>query len=221
MNIRILALACACAAGAAQAQPAGSWLIQGGMTRIAPSVSSGNLSAPSPTGTQVDVGADSQVTAQIGYVYNEHWAVAVPLGTGFKHKLYGAGAISNTGQIGTVTALPISVFGQYRFGASNDKVRPYAMLGLNYVRFDDAQGSAALNGLNPANPVGGRTGLSVESRWAMSPGLGVSVQLDDKWFVDLSWAKTLLKTTTTLSTGQTINTTLNPSVTTLSIGTRF
>jgi len=221
MKIRFLALLCACAAAAAQAQPAGSWLIQGGMTRIAPSVSSGNLSAPSPTGTQVDVGADAQVTAQIGYVYNQHWAVAVPLGTGFKHKLYGAGAISNTGQIGTVSALPISVFGQYRLGASNDKVRPYAMLGLSYVRFDDAQGSAALNGLNPANPVGGRTGLSVDSRWAMSPGLGVSVQLDDKWFVDLSWAKTLLKTTTTLSTGQTIDTTLNPSVTTLSIGTRF
>ena len=222
MKKTILALSCLAAMGSAvHAQPAGSWLIQGGFTRIAPDVSSGNLSAPSPSGTQVDVGADTRLTAQLTYVYNQNWAVAVPLGTGFKHKLYGAGAISGTGQIGTVSALPISVFGQYRFGESNAKVRPYAMLGLSYVRFHDAAGSAALNGLNPANPVGGSTGLSVDSRWALSPGLGLSVQLDDKWFVDVSWAKTYLKTTTTLSTGQTIGTTLNPGITTLGVGMRF
>jgi len=222
MKKTILALSCLAALGStAHAQPAGSWLIQGGLTRIAPDVSSGNLSAPSPAGTQVDVGSDTRLTAQLTYVYNPNWAVAVPLGTGFKHKLYGAGAISGTGQIGTVSALPISVFGQYRFGESNDKVRPYAMLGLSYVRFHDAAGSAALNGLNPANPVGGSTGLSVDSRWALSTGLGLSVQLDDKWFVDVSWAKTYLKTTTTLSTGQTIGTTLNPGITTLGVGMRF
>lgn len=221
MKQTILALSCLAAMSAAHAQPAGSWLIQGGVTRIAPDVSSGNLSAPSPSGTQVDVGSDTRATAQLIYVYNQNLAVAVPLGTGFKHKLYGDGAISSTGQIGTVSALPISVFGQYRFGESTAKVRPYAMLGLSYVRFHDAQGSATLNGLNPANPPGGSTGLKVDSRWALSPGLGVSVQLDDKWFVDLSWAKTFLKTRTTLSTGQTIQTTLDPVITTVGVGMRF
>ena len=221
MKKTFLALACLCTIGAAHAQAAGSWLIQGGLTRISPDVSSGNLSAPSPAGTQVDVGADTRATAQLTYVYDRNWAVALPLGTGFKHKLYGAGAISNTGQIGTVSVLPISVFGQYRFGEPNAKVRPYAMLGFSYAHFHDAQGSAALNGLNPANPVGSSTGLKVDSRWALSPGMGVSVQLDDKWFVDLSWSKTFLKTTTTLSTGQTIDTTLNPGITTLGVGMRF
>ncbi len=221
MKKTFLALSVLCAGSAAMAQPAGSWLIQGGITRIAPDVSSGILSAPSPSGTQVDVGADTRATAQLTYVYNQNLAVAVPLGTGFKHKIYGAGAIAGTGQIGTVSALPISVFGQYRFGQSDAKVRPYAMLGLSYARFHDAQGSAALNALNPANPVGGSTGLKIDSRWAMSPGLGLSIQLDEKWFVDLSWAKTYLKTTTTLSTGQSINTTLNPSITTLGLGMRF
>ena len=221
MKKTFLALACLCSMGMAHAQAACSWLIQGGLTRIAPDVSSGNLSAPSPSGTQVDVGADTRATAQLTYVYNKNWAVAVPLGAGFKHKLYGAGAISNTGQIGTVSVLPISVFGQYRFGEPDAKVRPYAMLGLGYAYFHDAKGSATLNGLNPANPVGGSTGLKVDSRWALSPGLGVSVKLDDKWFVDLSWSKTYLKTGTTLSTGQTIDTTLNPGVTTLGVGMRF
>mgnify|MGYP000497012333 FL=1 len=221
MKRTLLALSCLGALSAAQAQPAGAWLIQGGLTRIAPQVGSGNLSAPSPVGTRVDVGADTRVTGQLTYIYDGNWAVAVPLGTGFKHKLYGAGAIAGTGQIGTVSVLPISVVGQYRFGESSAPVRPYAMLGLTYARFHDAKGSATLNGLNPANPVGGSTGLSVDSRWGLTPGLGVSVQLNDRWFMDLAWSKTLLKTTTTLSTGQTIDTTLNPGTTMLGLGMRF
>jgi len=184
-------------------------------------VSSGNLSAPSPAGTQVDVGADTRATAQLTYMVDNHWAVALPLGTGFKHKIYGAGNISNTGQIGTVSALPISLFGQYRFGQADASWRPYLKLGLSYVQFSDAQGSAALNGINPANPVGGSTGLKVDSRWALSPGLGMVVQLDQGWFLDLSWSRTYLKTTTTLSTGQTIDTTLNPGTTTVGVGLRF
>ena len=47
------------------------------------------------------------------------------------------------------------------------------------------------------------------------------LQLDDRWFLDLSWSRTYLKTTTTLSTGQTIDTTLNPGTTTLGVGLRF
>jgi outer membrane protein len=169
----------------------------------------------------VGVSSDTQATAQLTYVYNDHWSVAVPLGLGFKHKLSGTGAISNTGQIGTVTALPITVFGQYRLGEANAQFRPYGMLGLSYAYFHDAQGSAALNGLNPINPVGGSTGLKVDSKFAPSVGLGLYIRLDDRWFVDLSYAKTFLKTTTTLSTGQSIQTTLNPAITSLGVGMRF
>jgi outer membrane protein len=220
MKTNLLALALLCAFSGAWAQSPG-WLIQGGATQIAPSVSSGALSAPSPSGTTVGVSNDTRPTAQLTYVYNDHWSVAVPLGLGFKHKLYGTGAISNTGQIGTVTALPITVFGQYRFGAANDKFRPYGMLGLSYAYFHDAQGSAALNGLNPINPSGGSTGLKVDSKFALSPGLGMFIRIDERWFVDMSYAKTFLKTTTTLSTGQSIQTTLNPGITSLGIGMRF
>lgn len=220
MKKHLLALALMGALSGAWAQSPG-WLIQGGITQISPSVSSGTLSAPSPSGTSVGVGSDTQATAQLTYVYNDHWSMAVPLGLGFKHKLYGTGAISNTGQIGTVTALPVTVFGQYRLGEANAKFRPYGMLGLSYVYFHDAQGSAALNGLNPINPAGGSTGLKVDSKFAPGVGLGMFIRIDDRWFVDLSYAKTFLKTTTTLSTGQSIHTTLNPGITSLGVGMRF
>lgn len=221
MKHTIMVLASFLCLGAAQAQPAGSWLIQGGLTRIAPDVSSGTLSAPSPSNAQVDVGADARPTARLTYVYNDHLAVALPLGLGFKHKIFGAGSISGTGQIGSVSVTPLSVFAEYRFGEPTAKLRPYAMLGLSYAYFHDAQGSALLNGLNPRNPVGGSTGLKVDSRWSLAPGLGMSLQLDERWFVDLSWSKSFLKTTATLSTGQTINTTLNPGITTVGLGWRF
>lgn len=221
MKKTILILALTSATAGAWAQTAGSWLIQGGITRISPNVSSGTLSAPSPSGTTVNVGGDTQPTLQLTYVYNDHWSVAVPVGTGFKHTLYGSGAIAGVGAIGTVSALPMTVFGQYRFGAVNAKFRPYAMMGLSYVYFHDAQGSAVLNAINPLNPSGGSTGLKVDSKLAWSPGLGLSIQLDDRWFVDLSYAKTYLKTTSTLSTGQKINTTLNPDTVTFGLGMKF
>lgn len=221
MKKNLLALALMGVLTHASAQTAGSWLIQGGATQVAPSVRSGFLSAPSPSGTTVGVGSDTQPTLQLTYVYNDHISVAVPLGLGFKHKLYGTGAISNTGQIGTVSALPMTVFGQYRLADANSPIRPYGMLGLSYVHFSDARGSATLNALNPINPVGGSTGLKIDSKFAASAGLGVYVKIDDRWFVDLSYAKTFLKTTTTLSTGQSIQTTLNPAITTLGLGMKF
>lgn len=221
MKKNILALALLGAFTGAWAQSTGTWLIHGGLTHIAPSVRSGNLSAPSPSGTTVDVSTDSKPTLQLSYMVNDHVAIAVPLGLGFKHKLQGTGAIAGTGQIGTVTALPMTVFGQYRLGEANAKFRPYGMLGLSYAYFHDAQGSATLNGLNPINPVGGSTGLKVDSKFAPSAGLGMFIRIDDRWFIDLSYAKTFLKTTTTLSTGQTIQTTLDPGITSLGVGMRF
>ena len=102
-----LAHSMALALCAAQAQTAGSWLVQGGFGRVSPNVSGGNLSAPSAPGSQIELGSDLKPTAQVGYMLTDHWALAVPLGTGFKHKIYGAGAIAGTGTLGSVTSMQI------------------------------------------------------------------------------------------------------------------
>jgi outer membrane protein len=72
MNKHLMAIALLGAATGAWAQTAGSWLIQGGVTQISPSVTSGTLSAPSPSGTTVGVGSDTQAMVQLTYVYNDH-----------------------------------------------------------------------------------------------------------------------------------------------------
>jgi outer membrane protein len=208
------------AAGSAHAQPANTWMIGIGATQISPNVSSGNLTAPSSPGTQIDVDSDTEPTLWVTRMITDHWSVEVPIAFGFKHKITGAGAVAGVGQIGTVRALPVTVFGQYRFLEANSRIRPYVMLGVTYAHFYGARGSAALNALNPINPPGGTT-LSVDSKWALTPGLGVTFAINGKWFADVQYARAFLKTTTTLSTGQTIRTKLDPDSVRVGVGMRF
>lgn len=208
------------AAGLAQAQSAGSWMVRAGATQISPQVSSGDLTAPSFAGTKVDVLSDNQLSGGITYMVTNHWAVDVPLALPFKHDIVGAGAIAGVGKIGEVKALPITVFAQYRFMEADAKVRPYVGLGLTYAKFFKARGTAALTGLTggtPANP----TLLSAESKFGLTPQIGVNIALNDRWFVDLAYYKTFVKTRNTLSTGQHIDVKLNPNTFTLGVGYRF
>jgi outer membrane protein len=210
----------AAGAFAAQAQTAGSWWASLGATRISPDVSSGTLSPPSSPGTMINVGPDTEATLAVGRMITDHWGVEVPIGLGFKHEVTGSGSIAGVGHIAEIHALPISIFGQYRFREPTARWRPYAMLGLTYAYFYGEQGSATLNAINPINPPGG-TQLDVKSRFGLTPGLGVVFFINDRWFVDGSYAKSFLKTTTTLSSGQKIDVTLNPDVWTLSVGMKF
>lgn len=220
-NKKILAFAVlAASALGAQAQSAGTWFGTIGATRIAPNVSSGTLSPPAPPGTTVDIGADTQPVLSVGRMLTDHWSVEVPIGFGFKHEITGNGGIAGVGRIGTVKVLPISVFAQYRFLEPTARFRPYVMLGVTYAHFYDEHGSATLNALNPINPPGG-TGLSVASRFGLTPGLGVTVNVNPRWFVDLQYARSFLKTTTTLSSGQQIDTKLDPDVYRIAVGYRF
>ena len=222
MNKKLLtAGALALAAFGAQAQTAGTWFGGIGITRISPHTESGALSPPSAPNTTVEVGGDTKPTIFIGRMITDHWSWEVPIGLGFKSDIKGTGGIAGVGTIGTVRSLPITVFGQYRFLEPSSRWRPYAMLGLTYAHFYDAHGSATLNGINPANPPGGNTGLKVDSRFGITPGVGVSFNVTDRFFVDLQYAHSFLRTTTTLSTGQKIDTKLDPDVFRIAVGTRF
>jgi len=204
----------------AHAQAKGTWFGGIGATNIEPHTSSGSLSPPAPPNTRVDIGGDTQPTLFLGYMVTDNWSVEVPIGFGFEHDINGSGAIGGVGRIGTVKALPISAFVQYRFLEPQARFRPYLLGGLTYAYFYGERGSATLNALNPANPPGGTT-LDVESKLGWSLGLGMTATITERWFLDLHYAKTWLKTTTTLNSGQKIDTKLDPDVWTMSVGYRF
>lgn len=203
------------------AQTADSWLIQGGASHFHPNATSHSFPTPFIPGSTFSIADDAKVAIQVTYVYSEKLSFAVPVELGFQNKIYASGAINGAGEIGAVTTLPVSVFAQYRFGESHSKIRPYAMLGLSYLKFSDGQGSVTLDSLKLTNTMGSKTGLKMDSKFALSPGIGIYFQIVNDWFFDVSYAQIPLSTITSLSTGQRINTTFNSSMTSIGVGTRF
>lgn len=214
------ALAVLAACGAAQAQSAGSWSVRVGATHIAPQTRSDDLTAPSFPGTKVDVGSASALTGGITYMLTDNWALDLPVGLPFKHTFYGDGAIAGVGKLGETKVVPATLFAQYRFGEANAAFRPYVGLGVTYSKFFKNRSTAALTavtGGTPANP----TTANIDNKFGLTPQVGFVWNFNDRMFLDVAYYKSLLKTTSHLSSGQSIGMRLNPDVVAVGIGWRF
>jgi outer membrane protein len=221
MKTKLLtAVALLALAASAQAQSAGSIVVYGGAAQIKPEVQSGDLSAPSLVGTKIDVKKASQFVGGVTYYWTDSISIDVPIGPGFKHDVVGAGAIDGVGKIGDVHALPVTLLGQYRFGEAKSMVRPFVGAGLTYARFYKPKSTAVLSGITggtPSNP----TLLSMKSTAGPTLQLGVAVNLTPQISADLAFTKTFIKTTGHLSTGQSIDATLDPTAIRFGIGYAF
>ena len=216
LSLAALVLAC----GSAQAQSAGQFVVRLGATQITPKVDSGDLSAPSLAGTKIDVHKDTQVTGGLTYMWTDNIAIDLPIGLPFKHDIVGAGAIDGVGKLGTVKSLPVTLLAQYRFFDAKATVRPYLGAGVTYARFYDTHATAALSGLTggtPSNP----TTLSMKNAGGGTIQAGVAMNLGGGWTVDMSVQKVFIKTTGKLSTGQTIDATLDPIAVQIGVGYAF
>jgi len=214
-----LAAALVAAGGAATAQSAGSWLVKGGINNIAPNVSSGDLSPPSLPNTKVDVKSATSGILTATYMVSDNLSAEFYLGLPYEHDVVGDGAIAGVGKLGSVKQVSPTVFAQYRFLDAKAALRPYVGIGLTYAHFYGEEGSGVLTALT--NPGGPPTRMSASSAWGLSPQIGVAFKLNERWFLDASVIKTFIKNTTTLSTGQTIDTRLDPLSTNVSVGYRF
>ncbi|WP_028602375.1 OmpW/AlkL family protein [Ottowia thiooxydans] len=216
----LMAVVAVTAAGGAFAQSAGTFQVRLGAIHIAPSVSSGDLTAPSLPGSKIDVESATQLGGGITYMVTDNIAVDVPLALPFKHKIVGAGAVGGAGELGHTKSLPISVFGQYRFGAANAKFRPYIGGGLTYAKFFKETASNTLSSITGGSP-SVPTSISIQSKLAPTVIIGMVYSINERWFIEAMIGKTFIKTTTTLSSGQTIDARLNPTTAALSVGYRF
>jgi outer membrane protein len=215
----LLAMPVLCAVSGVQAQSAGTWQIKAGANTITPKVTSGNLSAPSLPGTTIDVEAASSLIVTASYMYTDNFSVEGFGGLPYKHDIKGAGAIAGAGTLGRVSQVSPTVLGQYRFGTPSSSFRPYMGLGLTYAYFYDDEGSGTLTALT--NPGGPPTTTTTDAAFGLSGQIGTTFELSGKWFLDASLIKTYLKTTTNLSTGQSIDVKLDPVSFNFSIGQRF
>jgi len=207
-------------AGSASAQSAGSFVVYAGAAQISPQVESGDLTAPSLAGTKVDVKKASSFVGGITYYWTDNISIDLPIALPFKHDVVGAGAIEGTGKLGNVKSLPITLLAQYRFGAANSAFRPFVGAGPTYGYFFKPKATAVLSGITggvPAVP----TTLSMKSRLGATLELGAAYNVTKDWSASLSVTKTFIKTTGSLSTGQTIETTLDPVSIKFGVGYRF
>jgi outer membrane protein len=212
------ALALSVSAGA-MAQEAGSIMAKVGYAYFDPIVGSGDLSAPSLPDTKVNVGTAHTFIFTGTYMFTDNISAELYGGVPLKHDMYAAGSIQGAGKIGTVKQLPPTLFGQYRFLDAGSTFRPYLGLGITYVHFEDEQGTAVLTALT--NPGGTPTTFTVKNAWGITPQMGFTATINKNWYVDVSINKSIVKTSTSLSTGQSVDTTLNPVVSQVSIGYRF
>ena len=219
-TVKLLALAAAMTvASAASAQTAGSWIGTLGINKITPKVDSGDISAPALPHTKADVESDTKPRFTIGYMYTDNISAELDLGLPYKHDLIGAGAIQGTGKVGDSEVLPPTAFVQYRFLPANSMFRPYVGLGITYAYFQKERGSGQLTAL--LNTGGPASTFKIDNKWAASYQIGGTVKINEKWFVDATVIKTLLKTDVHFSTGQNQSVKLDPLAVSVSIGYKF
>lgn len=207
------------ASALASAQTAGSWLVKVGYNQITPKVTSGDLSAPALPGSKIDIGSNSQPIFTFAYMFTDNISAELGLGVPYTHEITGAGSIQGVGKLGTIQQLPPTLFAQYRFLDAKSTFRPYVGVGLTYGYFRKPTGSAALTALT--NPGGTPTTFNVDNAWGVTPQVGVTFNFNDRWFADAVVSKSYISTTSHMSTGQHVDTKLDPVATAFSIGYRF
>jgi len=207
------------AAGSAQAQVAGQAMVKVGWNWIMPKVESGDLSAPAPANTQIDIKSASALFLTAAYMFTDNWSMEFLAGLPYKHDIEGAGSIQGVGKIGSVHQISPTLMGQYRFLEPNAMFRPYVGLGVTYAVFYDTEGSNTLTALT--NPGGPPTTIGSDRSWGGTGELGLTYRINDQWFIDAAVLKTYISTSTSLSTGQSLSAKLNPVSANISVGYRF
>jgi outer membrane protein len=215
----LAALLAASLAAPALAQSAGQIIVKVGINTIDPQVKSGDLGAPALPGTKIDVRPATSIILTGTYMVTDQVSVEAFAGLPYEHDIVGDGAIAGVGKIGSTKQVSPTVFAQYRFGAPADPWRPYLGLGPTYAKFYGSQGSGRLTALT--SPGGPATRISTDAAWGASAQLGLNFKLTPQWSLDATVIKTWLKTTSHLSSGQSIDVRLDPLSYSLSVAYRY
>jgi outer membrane protein len=214
----VAAAALACAASAS-AQSAGQWTAKFGLNQLTPKVESGDISAPALPFTKADVKSDIQPVIVVAYGITDNISLEGALGTPYKHKIIGAGSIAGTGELGTVEALPPTLFAQYRFFAPTATFRPFVGIGATYAYFMKATGSGKLTALT--NPGGPPTTFDIDNKFTYTAQVGVAMNFNERWFADVTVNKSRVRTDVHFSTGQDQHMKLDPVAVVLAVGYKF
>lgn len=186
----------------------GDWLVRFGVVNVAPNDSSTSLSGAGPNST-VGVDSDTQVFANLSYMIKENVAIELLAATPFSHDIKGTGALAGAGKVGETKQLPPTLSVQYHF-KPKASVRPYVGAGINYTTFFSEKTTGALAG----------TSISLDDSFGLAVQAGVDVDINKDWFFNADIRYINIESTATTALG-TAEVTIDPTVISLGVGTRF
>ena len=184
----------------------GDWLVRFGAANVSPNDSSTGLTGVGSTAT-VGVESNTQPFVNVSYMIEDNLAIEVLAATPFSHDITGTGALAGLGKVGETKHLPPTVSIQYHFN-TKQSVRPYVGAGINYTVFFEEQ---ATNGI---------TSLELDDSWGLAVQAGVDIDINKEWFFNVDVRYINIETTATTDLG-TADVTIDPTVISMGVGTRF
>lgn len=205
-----------------QALEKGDILVRARVININPDVNNGNEltlhSNGMPLGGGVDVDDATTLDIDFTYMVTNNFGVELLLDLSSKHDVKATGALSGT-DIGDVRVLPPALIAQWHF-LPNNNIRPYAGAGVNYTFIFDENTDGDLD-----NALGGNTKLSVDDTWGMVAQVGVDIDINKDWYVNIDAKYIQMNTHAEVKVNGVktadANFDLNPMVLGVGIGTRF
>ena len=199
----------------ANAYDAGDWLVRGRVIHVSPNDSSGSLSTVPGSGASVD--SDTTIEVDFTYMYNKRFGVELILASS-EHDGEGTGTLSALGKIFDARTLPPTLTLQYHFNP-DQKIQPYAGIGLNYTLFFNENGTSSLD-----TALGGSTSVNLDDSVGVAAQLGADIKMNNDWFVNIDVKYIDMDTTGTLTTAavtRTIDVDIDPWIFGIGIGKRF
>lgn len=95
-------------------------------------------------GASADVKDNVTVAAEIGYSFNDNWAVGLTIGYPPTTELKAGGSLKGLGKLGSITYGPAALTAQYRF-TNFGRFQPYVGAGWSYMLVLDSKDKAVSN----------------------------------------------------------------------------
>jgi outer membrane protein len=202
----MLAVGMAAVLGTAQvaaANEAGDWVVRAGASLIDPKSDNGTLDLGAPANVNVD--SQTGFTFNVSYFFTPHIALELLGAYPYEHDF--TVSVGGTRIDGHVEHLPPTLSVQYHF-LPNERIRPYAGIGVNYTMFDNADLDA---------PVSVRfddsTGVALDA--------GIDFEIDERWLVNVDIRYIEISTDTHVAGGDVGDVDIDPMVYGINVGYRF
>jgi outer membrane protein len=181
----------------------GDWVVRAGASLIDPKSDNGTLDLGAPASVNVD--SQTGFTFNVSYFFTPHIAVELLGAYPYQHDF--TVSVGGTRIDGHVDHLPPTLSVQYHF-LPNERIRPYAGIGVNYTMFDNAHLEA---------PVSVRfddsTGAAFDA--------GIDFDVGERWLVNVDIRYIEISTDTHVAGSNVGNVEIDPMVYGVNVGYRF